>query len=228
MRGRILCLVLAFFLGFGGMASNALCAEGNPPLQLVAPASPPGPQQGQSAPVTQGQPQGAVTLHDIRGPVELPDSSIMLLWLLIGLALLVIVGLFIYFWKRREKGEKPPSAHDVALIELGRLRSMMNPEQALLYAAQLAEVLRRYVEVRFHIHSTRQTTREFFLGLAGNLQAGNSLDEHHDRLKECLEQCDMAKFAHCIPEQSEMEAMEGAVESFIKSTAQVVDEKGKR
>jgi len=228
MRGRIFCLLLALVIGFGEMARPALCAESNPPLQLVAPASPPGPQQGQSAPMTQRQPQEAVTLHDIRGPVELPDSSRTLLWLLIGLAVMIIAGLLLYFWKRRRKGEKPPSPHDVALAELARLRSMMNPEQALLYAAQLAEVLRRYVEARFQIHSTRQTTREFFLGLAGNLQAGNSLDEHHDRLKECLEQCDMAKFAHCIPDQSEMEAMGGAVGSFIKATAQAVDEKGKR
>ncbi|MDO8946401.1 MAG: DUF4381 family protein [Desulfocapsaceae bacterium] len=228
MRGGIFCLLLAFVLGFGGMARPGICAEGNPPLQLVAPASPPAPQHGQSAPMTQRQPQEAVPLHDIRGPVELPDSSRMLLWLLIGLAVMIIAGLLLYFWKRRKKGEKPPSPHDVALAELARLRSLMNPEQALLYAAQLAEVLRRYVEARFHIHSTRQTTREFFLGLAGNLQAGNSLDEHHDRLKECLEQCDMAKFAHCIPDQSEMEAMEGAVGSFIKATAQAVDEKGKR
>ncbi|MFH2121857.1 MAG: DUF4381 family protein [Pseudomonadota bacterium] len=227
MRAGIFCLLLVFLLGFGEMAGNALCAETNQPLQLVAPASPSDPQQVQSAPMPPGQPQEAITLHDIRGPVALPDSSRMLLWLLIGLAFLVIVGLFIYFWKRRRKGEKPPSAHDVALAELGRLRSMMNPEQALLYAAQLAEVLRRYVEVRFHMHSTRQTTREFFLGLAGNLQAGNSLDEHYDRLKECLEQCDMAKFAHCIPDQPEMEAMEGAVESFIKASVPVVDEKGK-
>ncbi|MDD3813607.1 MAG: DUF4381 family protein [Desulfocapsaceae bacterium] len=228
MRGRIFCLLLACVLGFGGLVRPVLCAESNPPLQLVAPASPSAPQQGQSAPMSQGQPQEAVTLHDIRGPVALPDSSRTLLWLLIGSAVMIIAGLLLYFWKRRKKGEKLPSAHDVALTELARLRSMMNPEQALLYAAQLAEVLRRYVEARFQIHSTRQTTREFFLGLAGNPQAGNSLEEHHDRLKECLEQCDMAKFAHCIPDRSEMEAMEGAVESFIKSTAQAVDEKGKR
>ncbi len=227
MRGRIFCLLLAFVLGFGGMARPGICAESNPPLQLVAPAIPSDPQQGQAAPMTQGQPQGAVTLHDIRGPVELPDSSRMLLWLLIGLAVMIIVGLFIYFWKRRKKVEKPPSPHDVALAELARLRSMMNPQQALLYAAQLAEVLRRYVEARFHIHSTRQTTREFFLGLAGNLQAGHSMEEHHDRLKECLEQCDMAKFAHCIPDQPEMESMEQAVRGFIRATAQTIDDKGK-
>jgi LPXTG-motif cell wall-anchored protein len=236
MRGRIFCLLLVLLLGFGGIAS----AETNPPLQLAAPAIPgshgirpslaviPDSQQGQSAPLTQGQPQGGVTLHDIRGPVELPDSSGLLFWLVIGLTLLVIAGLLLYFWKRRKKGEKPPTPQDVALTALARLRTMMNPEEALSYAAQLSEILRRYVEARFQIHSTRQTTREFFADLSLNPQAVRSMAAHHDRLKECLEQCDMAKFAHCIPDQPEMEAMEGAVRSFIRASARTMDEEGER
>lgn len=223
MRGRIVCLLLVLVVGFGGIAGPGVCAESNPPLQLL-----PDPQQVQSAPMTQGQPQGTVTLHDIRGPVELPDSSGLLFWLVIALALLLISGLLLYLWKRRKKGEKPSSPQDVALTELARLRALMNPEQALLYAAQLSEILRRYVEARFQLHSTRQTTREFFADLGMNPQAVRTMAAHHDRLKECLEQCDMAKFAHCIPDQPGMEAMEEAVRSFIRATARTVDEEGKR
>jgi hypothetical protein len=224
MRGRLLCLLLAFILDSGGIATPGVWAESNPPLKLV-----PDTQQVQSAPTNQGQPPGGVTLHDIRGPVELPDSSGLLFWLVIGLAVVVISGLFLYLWKRRKKGERPPSPHESALTELTRLRPMMNPEQALIYAAQLAELLRRYVEVRFQIHSTRQTTREFFAGLVRNPQAAavNSMADHRDHLRECLEQCDMAKFAHCIPAQQEMEAMEQAVRSFIEATGQPTDTKGK-
>ncbi len=144
------------------------------------------------------------------------------------LRLLVLGGLLLYFWTRRKKGEKPPSPQDVALTELARLRTLMNPEQALIYAAQVAEILRRYVEARFQLHSTRQTTREFFADLTMNPQAVRSMAVHHDRLKECLEQCDMAKFAHFSPDQPEMEAMEEAVRSFIRATARTVEEEGKR
>lgn len=226
MRGRLLCLLPALSLGLWGVVRPAVCAVNNPPLKLAAPAIPEG-QQLQSAPLTQGQPQGGITLHDIRGPVELPDASLIFLWLAIALAVLVIAGLLFYLLRRRKKSPQQPRSHDVALAELARLRQMMNGEQALIYAAQLSEILRRYVESRFQIHSTRQTTREFFADLTWHSQAVTaSMEEHHDRLKECLEQCDMAKFAHCIPDQAEMEAMEEGVRSFIKATARTVDEQG--
>jgi hypothetical protein len=106
----------------------------------------------------------------------------------------------------------------MALSELIHLRQMMNAEQALGYAAGLSEILRRYIEKKFLIHSTAQTTREFFAGLAGNPQALSIMARHYDRLQECLSQCDMAKFAHCTPEQPQMEAMEQAVQSFIEAT----------
>ncbi|MBW6521442.1 MAG: DUF4381 family protein [Desulfoarculaceae bacterium] len=215
MRGVLLYLLLAFVLGLGGAATIGVCAEASPPLQLAAP-------------MIEGQQQGVVALHDIRGPVELPDSSGLLFWLLIALAVVIIAGLLFYFWKRRKKGEIQPQPHEIALTELARLRTMMNPEQALLYAAQLSEILRRYVEARFQLHSTRQTTREFFADLGLNPQAVRSMAAHHDRLKECLEQCDMAKFAHCIPGQPEMEAMEEAVRFFIRATGQTVAQRGQR
>ncbi|MCX5869444.1 MAG: DUF4381 family protein [Deltaproteobacteria bacterium] len=222
MSGRIFCLLLALVLGLWGVTIPGFCVENNPPLKLV-----PDLQQGQAIPMPQNMAPATDTFHDIRGPVELPDSLGVLVWLLIGLAVVVIIGLLLYFWKRRKKGQKPPRPYELALIELARLRPMMNPEQALIYAAQLSEILRRYVEARFLIPSTRQTTREFFAGFISNPQAVRSMAEHHDHLQECLEQCDMAKFAHCVPDQQGMEAMEQAVRGFIEATVQPVDEKGK-
>ena len=222
MRGRIFCLLLALVLGCWGVTLPGICAESNPPLKLI-----PDPQQGQALPMPQNMAPATDTFHDIRGPVELPDSLGVLVWFLIGLAVVALIGLLLYFWKRRKKGQKPPRPHELALIELARLRPMMNPEQALIYAAQLSEILRRYVEARFLIPSTRQTTREFFAGFISNPQAVSSMAEHHDHLQGCLEQCDMAKFAHCVPDQQDMEAMELAVRGFIEATGQSVDEKGK-
>ena len=222
MRGRIFSLLPALVLGLGRIVSSGLCAAANPPLQLV-----PDPQQGQASPMAQNMAPATDTFHDIRGPVALPDSLGVLVWLLIGLAVMALAGLLLYLWKRRKKGRKLPFPHEIALIELARLRPMMNPGQALIYAAQLSEVLRRYIEARFLIPSTRQTTREFFAGLVSNPQAISSIAEHHDHLRECLEQCDMAKFAHCVPDLQDMEAMEQAVQGFIEATGESVDEKGK-
>jgi hypothetical protein len=223
MRGRISCLLPALVLGLGRIVGPGICAAANPPLKLV-----PDPQQGQASPMAQNTAPATDTFHDIRGPVALPDSLGVLVWLLIGLAVVALAALLLYLWKRRKKEQKLPCPHEIALNELARLRPMMNPEQALTYAAQLSEILRRYIEARFLIHSTRQTTREFFAALVSSPQIGSSMAEHHDHLRECLEQCDMAKFAHCIPDQQDMEAMEQAVRGFIEATGQPVEEKGKR
>lgn len=225
MSGRLLFLLLVLVVGFWGTARAGISAQNSSPLKLSAPAIP-DPQQGQSAPVTLVPPPGAGTLHDIRGPVELPDATAMLVWFGVGLAVVLIFGLLLFFWRRQKKGENQPDSHELALAELSRLRSMMNAEQALIYAEQLSELLRRYIEARFQIHSTRQTTREFFAGLSSNSQTLRSMEAYHDRLKECLEQCDMAKFAHCIPDQQGMEAMEQAVLGFIRATGPAVEEKG--
>ncbi|MDP3696024.1 MAG: DUF4381 family protein [Desulfocapsaceae bacterium] len=238
MRGRIFCLLPALVLGLGRIVGPGICAAANPPLQLV-----PDPQQGQASPMIQNMAPATDTFHDIRGPVALPDSLGVLVWLLIGLAVMALAGLLLYLWKRRKKGRKLPFPHEIALTELARLRPMMNPGQALIYAAQLSEVLRRYIEARFLIPSTRQTTREFFTALSnpqvvtardgliprepGMAVAVSSMAEHHDHLRECLEQCDMAKFAHCVPDLQDMEAMEQAVRGFIEATGESVDEKGK-
>ncbi|MDO9068253.1 MAG: DUF4381 family protein [Deltaproteobacteria bacterium] len=221
MSGRIFRLLPALVLGLGCMVGPGICVAANPPLKLV-----PDPQQGQVSPMAQNM-ASADMFHDIRGPVALPDSLGVLVWLLIGLAVVALAALLLYLWKRRKKERKLPCPHEIALNELTRLRPMMNPEQALIYAAQLSEILRRYIEARFLIHSTRQTTREFFTALVSSPQIGSSMAEHRDHLRECLEQCDMAKFAHCVPDLQDMEAMEQAVRGFIEATGESVDEKGK-
>ncbi len=222
MSRAFLCLLLGLgvFLGVSGPGS---CAEAAPPLQLV-----PDQQQGQANPMAPNVPPVTETLHDIRGPVELPDNAGALIWLLIGLAVLLLAGLIFYLWKRRKKGlQKLPQPHEIALLELAGLRSMMNPAQALLYAAQLSELLRRYIEARFQIHSTRQTTREFFGSLVENSQVARNLKDHQAHLQACLEECDMAKFAHYSPDQQGMAAMEQAVQGFIEATGPALTDKGK-
>jgi hypothetical protein len=224
MRGKIFTLLPALVLALVRIISPVICAAANPPLKLV-----PDPQQGQVSSMAQNMTSATSSLHDIRGPVALPDSLGVLIWLLIGFAVVALGGLLLYLWKRRKQDRKPPRPDEIALLELARVRPMMNPGQALIYAEQLSEILRRYIEARFLIPSTRQTTREFFIGLVRNPQAVavSGMAEHRDHLRECLEQCDMAKFAHCVPDQQGMEAMEQAVRGFIEATGPSVEEKGK-
>jgi hypothetical protein len=227
MKGQscILLLALAFFFGLG--APVALLAEDTAPLAQQAPAVSnllPGPAGSASPSVS----PASQTFHDIRGPVALSETGEMLSWILIGLAVVALAAVALFLWRhRRKRASPPPLPHERALTELALLRPMMIPEQALQYAAELAEILRRYMEARFHLPSTRQTTREFFAGSISLSQAVGRMERgHHDRLRACLEQCDLAKFAHCAPGVADMESMEQAVRAWIESTGQSGNQEG--
>ena len=207
MKRRLLYLPPLLGMAVPFVADPARCTENSPSLA-------PMPDPSSLGTPTQ------TTLHDIREPVPLPDSPDFLFWFLIALALLIMAGLFLYIWKRRKKEPPPPLAHEIALAELDKLRSLKNEAQALLYADQLAELLRRYLEARFQIPSTRQTTREFLLDLGRKSPPGNNLAQHHNQLRNCLEQCDLSKFAHFTPGRQGLESMEQGVRDFIMATGQ--------
>lgn len=166
-------------------------------------------------------------LHDIQGPVPTPEYPPYLVETAIVLLILLALGLLYFFLKRRKKPQPPPiPPWDTALVELTEAGQLMSAGQGLLYMDKVAQILRRYIESRFAIHSTRQTTREFFMGLQDS--GPSSLLTYRSELRACLEQADMAKFAHLLPELQHMEGMESAVRTFITSTRPEIPTKGER
>lgn len=160
-------------------------------------------------------------LRDIQPPLLLPEDPNYLLFAAIGLGCCLLVALLLWFFKFRKKKLVAPGAHELALAELMHLRKLMNQEYAALYAAKLADVLRSYIENRFQIPSSRQTSREFFESLSNNsIDTAMLFAQHTESLKRCLDQCDMAKFAKNIPSGQNMEQMEAAVQQFVKGTRQ--------
>lgn len=156
-------------------------------------------------------------LHDIHGPVPTSEYPPYLLGAALGLLAMLVVALIIYFLKKRKKPLPPPiPPWETALHELALARQLMGDGQWLRYMDQAGQILRRYIEVRFAIRSTRQTTREFFAGL--NSSGSASLLKYQGELRACLEQADMAKFAHLVPNHDHMEQMEEAVRTFIISS----------
>jgi hypothetical protein len=135
----------------------------------------------------------------------------------IVLLALLLLALLFFFLKRRKK-PLPPIVFpwDKALMELAEARKLMSVGQSLLYMDQTAQILRSYIEVRFALRSTRRTTREFFAGLQDS--GPSSLLEFRAQLQACLEQADMAKFAHLVPDSQHLEQMEAAVRTFITRT----------
>ena len=157
-------------------------------------------------------------LRDIHGPVPIKEQPPYLLIAGVILLLLLLLALLYWFFKKRVKpAPTPVSPWEKALLELADAKMMFSPERGLLYMDRVSQILRCYIESRFAIQSTRQTTGEFLQGLT---RAGDSspLQTYKTELKECLEQADMAKFAHHLPKLENLEQMEIAVTSFIKRT----------
>lgn len=94
----------------------------------------------------------------------------------------------------------------------------MNSEQALLYMDRISSILRSYLEARFALKTTRQTTREFFVSLARELSDNHDLATYNIELKSCLERCDLAKFAHQPAALEDLQEMEDSVLYLVNQT----------
>jgi len=158
-------------------------------------------------------------LRDIHPPLLLPEAPDYTMLAVGVLVFFLLLAVAVWFLRYRKKEAILPSVHEKALAELQTARSLMNVEQAKEYAAEVSTILRRYIEQQFSIKTSRQTTKEFFRGLmAFPEQTMELFTTHTKNLHECLDQCDLAKFARCSPDRESMEKMEIAVQKFIVAT----------
>ncbi len=166
-------------------------------------------------------------LRDIHGPVELKDLSQALIYAAVISLLLLLLLIVILLIKRRKKTTSPPiPPWEIALSELTEARTLLSTDLALQYMNRISLILRKYVESRFAIKSTRQTTREFLHSM-NRSSTDPAIRNCKHELQTCLEQCDMAKFAHRSPLQQNMEIMESSIIAFVEKTTPDPESRGK-
>ena len=159
-------------------------------------------------------------IHDIYGPIALPEPHLWFYYLAAALIILAIFLVwFIFFRKRKPQSINETPIHEIALAELARARKYLEQNLSLQYAQRVSLILRKYLEMRFDIHSTRQTTREFMASLehiSGSSKA--MLLPYRNSLQTCLEQFDLAKYAHKTTQRETMEQLEESIRTFIRET----------
>jgi hypothetical protein len=161
----------------------------------------------------------AEDIQDIYGPLPLPEPSAWPLYLAAALGGAILLGLLFFYLKNKTKKELPRIApHQTALADLQAARSYLEEEHSLFYAERVSEILRHYVEQRFAIHSTRQTTTEFLQSIRRGQGSTPALLPHAESLQLCLEQCDLAKYAHKPANIKQMEEIETSIRHFIEKT----------
>ena len=168
---------------------------------------------------------------DIAPPVELPPAG--LAWLVWPLALLTLglAGLALLLWRRRRRAaaaapEAGP-AHLLALAELERLGRRLPADRsgAEDFYVRLADILRRYVALRFGLDAPTRTTEEL---LAAAESTGGPIAARRHQVAQVLGQCDLVKFARRQPTPAAAPANLSQARDFVEETGDQRPSRGPR
>jgi hypothetical protein len=107
--------------------------------------------------------------------------------------------------------------YEIALQSLEEARRLMDPEHAREYCFTVSNIIRHYLEERFHVHAPTLTTQEFLRDLVE--VRDTMLEPQRALLAEFLQHCDLAKFAGWRYSMPDLEAMHGSACSFVQQTA---------
>jgi len=167
-----------------------------------------------------------LAIKPIKGPVKIPFSILEYLpWIVAGLLFLIIAFFLLYYLIRRRKGEPifllRPSVkyqpHEWALMELEKLRlkKLWQAGKMKEYHTELTDILRKYIEDRFHLMAMESTTGEILEDLE---EKTGILKEYRTTLGDILSMADLVKFAKYLPLPEDHEhSLEYAVD-FINKT----------
>jgi hypothetical protein len=160
-------------------------------------------------------------LRNVMPPEEVPPApswGVPLRWtgLAIVLLLLLLSG---WMWLRRRLRRDfalPPEAW--ALRELARIQL---PDESTekgveFFYTRLSDVLRRYLELRYHFPAPEQTTAEFLELMRRSPQLQ---PEQQAVLRDFLERCDLVKFARAQPSAEDGRTTGEMARAFVKQTA---------
>ena len=162
----------------------------------------------------QGQ-GGGEDIRDIQGIISLAGLE---WWIYVG-ALVALAGLAFQIWllkRRRPAAVEPESPETIAFRELDGARELLHEGMAREFSLDVSEVLRRYIEERFHVPVVQRTTEEFLQDMRRSRLPG--VLSHLDELDIFLRLCDQAKFGGEALTLSEMETMWTSARAFVEQS----------
>jgi hypothetical protein len=161
-------------------------------------------------------------LRDITPPEEPPPPPpSWLRWLPWAGVAAALAGLVAGGWQLRRRLATPApllAAHEWAAQELDRIEAQHLPEAGELerYHTLLSDVVRAYLERRFSLPASQQTTPEF---LEAMRRAPQLTPAQQGLLRDFLGRCDMAKFARAAPPPEQCRAVAAMARGFVQETA---------
>ncbi|MCF6342122.1 MAG: hypothetical protein L3J31_04890 [Bacteroidales bacterium] len=170
----------------------------------------------------------------IKGPIREPYTFREILpWLLLALVVAVLIGLLVLYLTKRKKNHgvfvrksKPlPPPHVTAIKKLDELRlaKIWQQGRLKLYYSQLTDIIREYMEGRFHFDAPEMTTDEILEAL--KKQKINK--EVMDKLGTSLQLADLVKFAKAQPTALENDlSLDHCIDFVNETKAKVAEENG--
>ena len=159
-------------------------------------------------------------LRDITPPEELPPALsqvVLLAWVALGfVALLLVLNGWLLYRRRRQESAVPPSQWAFGELQRIHLPADSTERELEEFYTQLSDVLRRYLELRYHLPAPEQTTAEF---LEAMRRAPQLQPEQQAVVRNFLEQCDLVKFARAHPSGEECREAAETARALVQQTA---------
>ena len=151
----------------------------------------------------------------------MPRDYRPLLYLAAGVLGLIalVAGLYAVINRRRHGPlAAPRPAHEVALEALSKLHAarLIEAGKHEEFYIRLSDIVRGYLEVRFHLRAPEMTTEEFLQVAQRDPQL---TPPQRSLLGTFLSEADLVKFARYVPESSDAERAYHAAGEFVRSTA---------
>jgi hypothetical protein len=167
-------------------------------------------------------------IKDLKPPLSIPYTLAEVL-LYVGIVVLVaVLAVLAYrYWKKRQQKipgaiplSPPRPAHVIALEQLGLLREKKLWQQGLIkeYYSEVTEIIRLYIENRYHVRALEQTTDEILAGV----QLFPLPVDIPENLGRILRRADLVKFAKFVPGIPEHEEMMTIAYDIVDRTKLVV------
>jgi len=161
-------------------------------------------------------------LSDIKPAVSIPGQAwFRLLWILLLVILIALLSAWlIRMWLKKPKASAavkviPP--HEIALTALQALlsRGYIENKDAQPFYIELSAIVRMYLEDRFDLHASEQTTEEFIRTSSNSAVLS---PDHRILTQAFLEQSDLVKFARFEPSSEDMRSAWDAAARLVRET----------
>ncbi len=148
------------------------------------------------------------------------------IYALAGLAVLIVILVIIMLKRRKQAPVIPPwtlALQDIAELHHELRGGKLNLETGLV---RLTDIVRVYLEKRFQLHTTRQTTQEFLNELS---RSGGALPERQRPfLSEFMTSADLVKFAKMPPDESMLTGAIDKAEILVNETKPAENSGGRK